>query len=753
MSGREGEALGPLWSLALGVGAAAAGSRFAAVPVSPAVPWVLAGLGAASVVLALRRGFGREAAVLWLLAGLTLGGARGLVVEGHSREATLRSAGPAAAVRVQATLIAGWTRSRWGRRTRVSIRSAVQNGVPVPLPHTAILEVRSVPPTILLPAPGSRIEALARVRTIDSRPLLIASSPSLVDQVSAAKGLHRLRSQLVSGLFESAGTSPRRIRAAELAGALALGRRDLMPAAFKTVWRSSGLAHLLAVSGLHVGLVAGLAWYLALVLGASPTQARVLVLTTVPAYAVLAGAAPSALRATLMIVAYVGARLLGRAVVPMAAVLLAVVALLLAAPGLIGDAGFQLTVGITAALIRWAPALASRLPGPSWFANAVAVPLIAQAAAAPIVAWHFRNLIPGAVLTNLLALPFLFPTLALSLTATFIATIWTTPAAVLLSLLSLCARLLLFFGEPARRVLLTSPSLPFALIIALLIIGVAALWPGRAAVVAAGIWLTLTLALPAWWFVRPQPADPSVRLLPVAEGLAALLPGQPDPILVDGGRWRRQVSQLLADRSLRRLAAVVASHTDEDHIGGLETVLRRLRVDALILPAWMGSRPESVPLLRAARRSGARIVPVAAGLITEIDGDRIRTLWPPAVDPPRKENDRSVVARVEVRGGSVLITSDVSSNVERRLLRRPGELHADVLLAAHHGSRSSSSVAFLSAADPDVVLIPAAPLNPYHHPHAEVLRRLERLHIPYRYPKRDGSCGAVKAGHRWQAEP
>ncbi|NOZ77819.1 MAG: DNA internalization-related competence protein ComEC/Rec2, partial [Acidobacteria bacterium] len=503
----------------------------------------------------------------------------------------------------------------------------------------------------------------------------------------------------------------------------------------------------------HVGVAAGLVWLVALLLGATPTVARLAVLVLTPAYALLAGAAPSALRATLMVVAYAGARLLGRAILPMAAVLLAAVVLLLASPSLIADAGFQLTVGITAALVRWTGPLAARLPGPSWLRAAVAVPLIAQAAAAPLVAWHFRTILPGAVLTNLMALPLLLPVLALAMAATLLAPFVAALASQVLALLGVGASLLLGAGGVSRGMMLTAPSLPAWLVAGLLLAGTIALLPGTVARAGAVLWLAALILVPAWWLVRPQASRGRVVLLPVADGLAALVPAGGGPLLVDGGRWRAQACRLLADRPVRRLGAVIASHTDEDHLGGLPAILRSLRVGQLIVPRWMMADSSVVPLLREARRRGIRVVPASRGLVIDSGGDRIQVLWPPPGGLPRRENDRSLVARVTMAHGSVLLTSDISSRIERRLTARRVFLRSNVLIVAHHGSRSSSCTSFLRAAAPDVALIPAGPLNPYHHPHAAVLARLRRLGIPYRYPRRDGLCGAVPGSRRWRPFP
>jgi competence protein ComEC len=175
-------------------------------------------------------------------------------------------------------------------------------------------------------------------------------------------------------------------------------------------------------------------------------------------------------------------------------------------------------------------------------------------------------------------------------------------------------------------------------------------------------------------------------------------------------------------------------------------------VDHLIMPAWMTSESPAVPLLRAARRSGTRVVPVATGSALDLGSLRIEVLWPQARKPPRLENERSLVARVVFAEGTVLSTADIGSTTELQIARS-GCLHSDVLLVPHHGSRGSMGPSFLARVAPQVALIPAAPENSHGHPSRQVLDRLEARGIPYRYPARDGRCGAKWDGTRWVPYP
>jgi competence protein ComEC len=458
------------------------------------------------------------------------------------------------------------------------------------------------------------------------------------------------------------------------------------------------------------------------------------------------------MRAALMGMLYLGARLLGRAILPMAAVLLAVCILLFTRPELIAEPGFQLTVVITAALVRWVPTAARFLPGPQWLTGAVAVPLIAQLAAAPLVAYHFRTLIPGAILANILALPLLAPTVLFSVGTVVLAPLWPSGSAAILEFIRLLSSLLQAGGAPARTIQMVTPLPPPIIVLTLIAVGWLALQPGRRARVGGTIWLAaLTLATGGWLFT-PMPGAPSVELLPVTDGAAMTLGSGRNTLLIDAGRYRRETAQHLVDVGRRRLTAVVASHTDEDHIGGLEVVLKTGFADLLVLPAWMLADASSVPLLRAARSRGIGVVPVARGSALAFGDVRMEVLWPPAVGPPRDENERSLVARFQLAPGVAIVTSDIGRATESKI-SSIGSLSCDILVVAHHGSRSSTSSEFLNQTSPSFALIPAGTGNTHGHPHQEVLDRLTDRGIVVRCPARNRLCGVRWNGHRWEAYP
>ncbi|MCP4896487.1 MAG: MBL fold metallo-hydrolase [bacterium] len=743
--------LRPLWFWATGVGLGIIGSWFVTSPGAPWVHTLLVFFGVAATVVAVSRRW--KAIGIFLAAGLALGAGRGLTTQSRLQDLGELAAGQSSNIRIEATLRDGWSDSRWGARSEVIIRSANRREISVDLPRRCRIEVRGDPRISELPSPGTRFSSLARLRGTPDLPLLVISSSRLLHLEGSPGGLPMIRQTLVEKLFQAAGTNVSRIRSAELACALSLGRRNELPQSRVDQWRRSGLGHMLAVSGLHVGLVAGLLWLTLTALGTSPKATRLAMMVAVPAYAAVAGASPSALRAAIMIMIYLGARLLGRTLLPLAAILLAGTGMLLADPTLIANVGFQLTVLVTAAIIRWAPALANLIPGPRRLGLAITVPIVAQLAAAPMAALHFRRVIPLAAIANILGPFCLTPALLLSLAAAFVALLSPSAAAVLLDGVTVLRHLFIMLGSIGGSLesVVATPS-PFV-IASLVLFGWLALQSRRLGQVGGILWFATTVFITTTGYL-PRPAIDQISLVPVSDGLSAYISSTETSLLFDTGSSPRQVVELLTDIGTRKIDTLVLSHLDSDHIGGAIEVISRFRPRTLIVPQWALGDSTGVPLLRVARAAGVRLVPAVSGLATSLDasGTRLEFLWPPMDSGFGSGNECSLVARVLLSGSSLVLSGDIDARIESRILTR-SDVACDILVVAHHGSRNSSSPAFLTAARPQLALIPAGERNLHHHPSPVVLQRLDDLDIAYRYPARDGWCGAQRDPGGWRVFP
>ncbi len=219
-----------------------------------------------------------------------------------------------------------------------------------------------------------------------------------------------------------------------------------------------------------------------------------------------------------------------------------------------------------------------------------------------------------------------------------------------------------------------------------------------------------------------------------------------DPRALDIGET--VVSPYLWSRSIRRLDVVAASHPDADHAGGIPAVLRNFEVGEL----WLGYgvfEKDYAPLVEAARAAGTAVVRVKQGDARVFGGARVEVLWPGRrIDPGAGRNDLSTVLRLRLADHDFLLTGDIEARAEQSLLQELADDGIEVLKVAHHGSRNSTSAAFLAKTRPLFAVISAGYDNVYRHPHRELLDRLRRSKAMVLRTDLSGAVSILSDGRR-----
>lgn len=590
-------------------------------------------------------------------------------------------------------------------------------------------------------APGARVRVVRA-----ARPLREALGPG--DYDPAARGqrrdvVGRARGPLIltrsAGAWAEALVATRSAARAQLAAldrrvgaglltGLLLGDRAAVPVVARRALEDTGTGHLLAVSGLHVG---GLAWVVALLVTGLARRAGAVdpgrwgaaaALPAALAYVALAQFPLSACRAGLMVGLVVVGRLLGRPSDTLDLLGLAALAVMAAVPGAAAEPGFQLSFGAVAALLSLAPKARG-------LRAAVLAAVVASAATAPIQAWHFGTVAPAAPLANVLLTP-IAATVLVPLGALGMAVATWTPA--LLQAAAWGAEVLVALAEALAALtggarVVGAHSAP---LLALPLVGLVAVATGRRrpAVVAALVAVGATLAL--------RPPTHALDVVPVGQGDAILVRGGGATLLVDAGPdvEARRLGAHLRHLGVGRLDHVVISHLHPDHTAGLAALLEALPVGAV----WWNGRRSPSPPWRAARAVGARRgVPFRVG---EPAGRLGALRWQTRLAAPPAalaENDASLVVRVDGPGASVLLTGDLESAGEARLLAA-GPRPVSLLKAPHHGSRTSSGPALLDALCPRGVVFNVGRDNRYGFPHPDVVRRYRRRGVTGWRTDRDG---------------
>jgi competence protein ComEC len=577
---------------------------------------------------------------------------------------------------------------------------------------------------------------------------------------------------------------------AALGGGILLGERTAIAPEVSDAFARAGLTHVVAISGWNIAIVAALAAALTRPL-ATRRGGRLagigIAAGAVGGYVLLVGATPSVVRAALMAGALVIAGLGGSRAHAIGALQLAAASMLLAAPMVLWDVGFQLSALATAGLIWFAAPIEARFARwPGLVREPVALTLASQLTTLPVILLNFERLSLVAPLANVLVVPLVPLVMLMSALAALVGAIeglihlpligdllgWAVGGGAWLYL-----RAMILAGQAAA-------ALPFASVDLGAPGWMAAVWyPGLALwqrrldasggnsvevrIEPIGIvrWLRpapMALATLCLLGIITLASRPDGRLhltiLDIGQGDAILVQAPSGAtMLVDGGPDPELAIRRLGEELpfwQRRIDVVLLTHPHEDHVAGLMAVLERFEI-GLILDS---GRPHDTPtyprfLDAAAAEPGAVFSLPRAGDRYRLDLSTVLTVLYPTqadADAPLIDDDvnnASVVMLLESGSFSALLTGDAKAPIERLMAQR-GQLHPiDVLKVGHHGSDSSSSLDFLNAIRPSVAVISCGTGNRYGHPHADALAHLAT--VPGLHVHRtdlDGTVRIVVAG-------
>jgi competence protein ComEC len=528
---------------------------------------------------------------------------------------------------------------------------------------------------------------------------------------------------------------------APLARALLIAdTRDLSPEV-RDRYAAAGLAHMLSISGLHVGIIALALEVLFQLLHLARRTATIASMLVVALYVAMIGAPQAAVRSAAMLAALGASRLLQRPTSPWA--LLAVgAAAPLVSPRSVLDVGYQLSVIGVASLVAAGSLVRRAVPRriTGWRRSLLAgvvVSTVATVVSAPLVAWTFGRISLVGPLTNLAAAPLMTlaqPMLFLGLLLAPIAPLAALVGDAAHPLLAAFDGIALAGASVPGGSVMVSPTPAVALLAAVacvsLIVACVSRFPGRPLLVGAIAFMCLT-----WSGVLPPGSGfTELHMIDVGQGDAiALRTPHGDWVLFDAGRaWRggdagRSTVVPYISRRGGRLVAFVLSHPHTDHVGGASTVIAALHPAYYLDAAFAGSADAYRASLLRAQQVGTAWSRVHPADSLVVDGIVLRFLGPDSAWTASLDDPNLASTIVLVRAGRVrfLLVGDAERPEEDWLIDRYGDsLHADVLKVGHHGSSTSSSDEFLDAVKPRVALVSVGLGNSYGHPSAAVMATL-----------------------------
>ncbi len=591
-----------------------------------------------------------------------------------------------------------------------------------------------------------------------------SGASALLLDAKAGQALQRARQDIRDAIA-------RRVHDPAVAGVLAaltVGDQQAIERADWDVFRNTGVAHLVAISGLHITMFA---WLAAAMVGRvwclcprcvlrlpAPLAARWGGVLAALAYALLAGWGVPAQR-TVGMLATVALLRSGGLRWPQPAVLLAVAAVMaLADPWALLQPGFWLSFGAVAFLVVSEPVFRrpDAPPASGWriallhaIQGAAHTQAVATVGLAPVSMFFFQQVSVVGLPANLLAIPLVTLLITpLALLGVVLPPLWSL-AAELVAFLRL---VLGWLSSWPWAVWHAAVAPPWAMVCGLLGAAVAVLplpWRQRA--------MALPLMLPLLMPSVPRPAEGEFEVVAadIGQGTSVLVRTARHLLVYDAGpaystesdAGVRILLPLLRARGERRVDLLMLSHRDADHVGGAAALLAGLPVQQLST-----SLADEHPLLAG----GAPHRRCAAGQAWSWDGVQFEVLHPLTGDYalPLKPNALSCVLRVQgVAGGrprNLLLTGDIEAAQEAALLARSGSaLRSDVLLVPHHGSRTSSTLAFLEAVQPGVAVVQAGYRSRYGHPAPAVMARYQQAGITV---QRSDDCGAWQLPSQGRAQ-
>ncbi|HWO97947.1 MAG TPA: DNA internalization-related competence protein ComEC/Rec2 [Bacillus sp. (in: firmicutes)] len=536
--------------------------------------------------------------------------------------------------------------------------------------------------------------------------------------------------------------------AAGMMQALIYGERKQISEETLQHYQEGGVIHLLAISGLHVSFLAGMVFYGLIRIGVTRERATLSLIVVLPFYAVIAGAAPSVIRAVMMTMLILIVLFIKTALTPHDAISLTFLLMLGADPYYIYHIGFQLSFVVSFFLI-----MSNRLiETTSFWKQLLAASIVSQLSSLPLILYHFYKISLLSLPLNLLFIP-LYSIIVLPACLCILCLLIFIPSlgeilSFLLNILLDVSNRLVAFAVTFPYTQLIFGQLSFLIIMSLyggmLWLFVAWESDGKHRIWAASCLFLLLLFQYCQFNINPEGR---VTIIDVGQGDSILieLPHRKGVYLVDTGGavsfekepWQEKRSKFeigkdvlvpfFHARGIRQIDKLFITHGDYDHAGAAEVILNKMKVKELVIGKKESLDELEERLVKQSNSKGIQVMRAEKGDMWR-DGEFSFYVLSPTGNEKSK-NDQSLVIYTKLGGATWLFTGDLELKGEEQLLKNFPALRVDVLKAGHHGSKTSTSSLLLDHIKPKAAVISVGKHNRYQHPHSSVVKELEKRGI------------------------
>ena len=531
--------------------------------------------------------------------------------------------------------------------------------------------------------------------------------------------------------------------------AILLGEKSSLPPQLKQDFASSGLSHILAVSGLHTGVIALIFLTIFQIVFRNRTAARILTIVLLIYYMLLAHAVPSVQRAVIMISLVLLAKILQRRISTINILFAAAFIILVINPMQLFSIGFQLSFISVFAILVIFQYLSKKLNPLRknhsklfWLLNLMLLSLMVQIVLAPLTIHYFHTLALGGIIANVIAIPLISLMLPLSILSILF------PISAICAVYAAANKLLLFLVFAISRFVASHRILLFDFLY-LNDLQILSLYTVMLMLIL--LWkhsdnsqiklykflsfsvLTITiLVVPG--LLRERNFE--ITVLDVGQGDAIVIrtPAH-KTILIDTGdkTMNKDYGELVVvpyfkARGIKDIDLLILTHPHADHIGGAQAVMENIRVDKVLIPRCEYESTLYDNVLASFEENKIEVIYADTSLVfQEFQPVKLKILHPAyEYRNENNVNNYSIVVKAEYENFAVLFTGDAEKEVEEILIENWGnKLDSDLLKVGHHGSNSSSTFEFLEHVSPEYAVISVGTKNRYDHPDKEVIVRIE----------------------------